>query len=248
MANLEKAIHRDFKGWDFSYLEVSRRMHEYPLSWNYTIELHPYLKKADSLLDMGTGGGEYLSFLSSLHSLPKNSFATESYEPNVLIAKERLEPLGIEVRQISDDDKLPFDDNMFDLIINRHESYSCKEVYRVLKTGGIFLTQQVGGMNDYEINELLHADNPVDREWSLAKAVHELQQVGMKILKQKEDYTKTRFYDIGAIVYYLKAIPWQVPDFTVENYHERLKYINEIIMRVGFIEFTCHRFLIISQK
>ncbi len=27
-----------------------------------------------------------------------------------------------------------------------------------------------------------------------------------------------RFFDIVAIVYYLKAIPWQIPDFSVEQY------------------------------
>jgi len=30
-------------------------------------------------------------------------------------------------------------------VINRHESFSASEVFRVLKPGGIFVTQQVGG-------------------------------------------------------------------------------------------------------
>lgn len=249
-ATLEEALSKDFRGWDFTYLEAPRRGHEYPLSWNYTVEVLPYLKQAKSLLDMGTGGGEYLSLLASLHPLPGIAFATEGYEPNIPVARARLAPLGVEVRRVSSDDELPFDDGVFDLIINRHESYHFREVYRILKAHGVFVTQQVGGMNDYEINQILHAGEPVYHEWNLATAVRELEEAGMRILKQKEDYTKTRFYDIGAIAYYVKTIPWQVPDFTLDkdDYYEGLKYMDEVIKRVGFIEFTCHRFLIVSQK
>ena len=59
---------------------------------------------------------------------------------------------------------------------------------------------------------------------------------------------KTRFYDIGAIVFYLKAVPWQVPDFTAEKYFNRLKEIDNLIQKEGYIDFTCHRFLIIAGK
>lgn len=43
------------------------------------------------------------------------------------------------------EDVLPYEDESMDIIINRHESYDIYEVYRVLKKGGIFITQQVGG-------------------------------------------------------------------------------------------------------
>lgn len=59
---------------------------------------------------------------------------------------------------------------------------------------------------------------------------------------------KTRFYDIGAIVFYLKAIPWQVPNFTVEKYFKRLKGIDNLIQKEGYIDFTCHRFFVIANK
>ncbi|WP_365845908.1 hypothetical protein [Clostridium sp.] len=39
----------------------------------------------------------------------------------------------------------PFEDNTFDIVINRHESYCVSEVKRILKTDGIFIAQQVGG-------------------------------------------------------------------------------------------------------
>ena len=52
------------------------------------------LTAASSLLDIGTGGGE---FLSSLQALPQIVYATEVYKPNMPIARKRLSSLGVEV-------------------------------------------------------------------------------------------------------------------------------------------------------
>ena len=85
---------KHFEGWDFSYLESTNRMQEFPLSWNYRHEVKKRMNRCSSLLDMGTGGGE---FLSSLAPLPKIVCATEGYEPNIPIARKELEPLGVKV-------------------------------------------------------------------------------------------------------------------------------------------------------
>ncbi|MCR2044845.1 class I SAM-dependent methyltransferase [Anaerosalibacter massiliensis] len=238
-------VNEKFEGWDFSFLESTGRMQEFPLSWNYRNKVMIEIHEVSSLLDMGTGGGE---FLSTLDPLPKYTCATEGYKPNILIAKNKLEPLGVKVYEVENDECLPFDDETFELIINKHESYSPKEVKRILKDEGIFVTQQVGGLNDKEINEFLGAPEFEFFDWNLERAVGQLKAVDLKVLEQKEDLIKTRFYDIGAIVYYLKAIPWQVPDFTIERYFDKLVGIHNIIEKLGYIDFTCHRFFIISSK
>ncbi|WIF94189.1 class I SAM-dependent methyltransferase [Caminicella sporogenes] len=236
---------REFKGWDFSYLEKYGRMREFPLSWNYYNEIRKYLKDSQSLLDMGTGGGE---FLSELIPLPKKTCATEGYRPNLEIAKKRLEPLGVKVYEIKEDDNMPFDDEEFDLIINRHESYSEKEVRRILKKGGYFITQQVGGCNDKELNMYLNAEPFEYREWDLDKAVKNLEKNNFKIIKRKEDKTKTRFYDICAVIYYLKAISWQISDFSIDKYYIKLRELDFKIEEMDYIDVTCHRFIIIACK
>lgn len=238
-------VNQRFEGWDFSYLESTGRIQEFPLSWNYRNKVVLRMHGIFSLLDMGTGGGE---FLSTLSPLPKYTCATEGYKPNISIAKNRLDPLNVKVYEVEDDEYLPFEDEEFELIINRHESYSAKEVKRTLKDKGIFITQQVGGLNDKEINEILGAKKSEFIDWNLEKAVGQLETAGFKILEGKEDLVKTRFYDIGAIVYYLKAVPWQVPDFTIERYFDKLVEIHNIIERLGYIDFTCHRFFIMASK
>lgn len=178
-----------FEGWDFSYLTRSGRMQEFPLTWNYANLVMDELEQAASLLDMGTGGGE---FLSALPSRPAATFATEGYEPNVAIARRRLEPLGIHVERISEDDAIPYGDEQFELVINRHESYRPEEVKRVLKPGGLFLTQQVGGLNDRELNEWLGAPEYEYAHWNLDYAAKELEP-HLAIVSAREEIVKTRF-------------------------------------------------------
>jgi SAM-dependent methyltransferase len=238
---------KPFSGWDFSHLRD--RMVTEPLSWSYTSEILPFIRTVKSCLDMGTGGGE---FLASLQPLPKKTFATEAYQPNVQIARERLDPIGVKVKEISDQSHLPFTDESFELIINRHEAYSPQEVNRILKHEGLFITQQVGAKNDLELNYLLNKDFTEDlweySYWNLKYAKKELEDAGFKIIKTKEDFPKTRIFDIGAIVYYFKAAPWQMPDFTIEKYLKQLREIHKKIMEKGYIEITSHRFLIKCKK
>jgi SAM-dependent methyltransferase len=234
-----------FSGWDFSFITGTRRMVEAPLSWSYTSKIVPKLLHANSLLDMGTGGGE---FLSRLRPLPSHTFATEGYPPNIPIARSRLEPLGIQVLEVTDDESLPFADNSFDLIINRHESYSAAEVHRILKPGGLFLTQQVGGRNDHMLSVLLQAEsNARWADWHLETAVEALRQKDFDILEQKEEFPITRYYDVGAILYYLKAVPWQIQDFSVEKYREQLFNIHHRIQRDGFLDVPAHRFFLAAR-
>ena len=70
----------------------------------------------------------------------------------------------------------------------------------------------------------------------------------MNIIESNENIGKYRFYDIGAIAYYFKCIPWQVPDFSVKKYFDRLEIINNVILEKGYIDFISHRFYLIVQK
>lgn len=234
-----------FSGWDFSHITRTDRMVEAPLPWSYASKILSRLSRVSSLLDMGTGGGE---FLSMLLPLPKRTRATEGYAPNLAIARHRLEPLDVEVHQIADDLKLPFGEGEFELVINRHESYAPAEVRRVLAPGGEFATQQVGGRNDVELIERLGAPAYEWEHWNLAFAAQELERAGLRVIEHMEGLSVTRFFDAGAVVYYLKAIPWTVPDFSVERHFEALAGIHAQIKDQGYLDVTCHRFLLIAQK
>lgn len=142
-----------FSGWDFSCLKDRRQSETLP--WDYKEIILGYLKREHMLLDMGTGGGE---FLLDLNHPGDHTCVTEAWEPNGRLCRKRLTPLGIGVYRVYGDTRLPFDDNAFDIIINRHASYDLTEVSRILKPGGIFITQQVGCDNNRELIRRLYPE------------------------------------------------------------------------------------------
>lgn len=241
-----KEAEQPFHGWDFGYITDSGRMQSGVLRWSYDEMARSCMNDAKRMLDMGTGGGE---LLSSLHPLPPYTCATEGYAPNIAIAKDRLSPLGVNVYPVTDDSQLPFADGEFDLILNRHESYNPREVWRLLSEGGVFLTQQVGWSDCREINDRLGIPMPSDYAgWELDFAVDQMVRNGFHIWDQREATPVQRFYDIGALVYYLNTIPWQVPDFTVERFREPLWEIHLEMERHGFWEVQQKRFIIGATK
>lgn len=222
-------------------------MREDPLSWDYGIMVRKALPNSVSLLDMGTGGGE---FLGSLAPLPAFTHATEGYAPNVPVARACLEPLGVHVHEVGDDGQLPLPDESFDLVINRHESYDPGEVRRTLRHGGRFITQQVGGRNDIGLNEMLAAPD-FDfgmSHWDLPYARVELEAAGFEVIEAAQEFPFTRFWDVGAIVLYLKAVPWQIPDFAVDLYFDRLKMLETRILDEGSLAVRGHRFFLVGWK
>lgn len=241
---IDEALKQEFSGWDFRYL--ANRLVEAPLSWEYPKIIRSYIQPEYSMLDMDTGGGE---ILSSFMPLPKNTYATEGYLPNVPIARNRLKPLGVKVIQVWGDDILPFEDDYFDLVTNRHGSYQVQELYRTLKPGGLFITQQVGGKNNFMLNELLQEKPEFKYSfWTLELALKKLTEAGFQILEQKDEYPETTILDIGALVFHLKVISWQIDDFSVEKYYDKLAAIHNLIQEQGCLKIKSHRFLIIAQK
>lgn len=233
-----------FKGWDFSYLQ--NRWDEEELPWNYEVILKRYLKPNYKLLDMGTGGGE---FLLSLNHPYINTSVTEKWRPNFKLCKQKLEPLGIVVKQVINDLELPFDDNTFDIIINRHESFNIEEVNRILKCEGIFITQQVGGRNNEKLSNILIDDFcPLYSDNVLENTLKNLEINDFKVLYANEYFPYLRFKDIGAIVYFAKIIEWEFPNFSVENSFEKLCKLNEDINTKGYVESFEHRYIVVCRK
>src|SRR3990172_2222236 len=240
-----REIETKFEGWDFSHIQG--RMQEFPLSWSYRALIVPYVLGCNCLLDIGTGGGE---FLSSLPLPLKGVHATEGYPPNVAIAKARLAPLGVAVDYVTSAEELPFNDQYFDLIISRHESYSESEVFRVLKPGGHFITQQVGAQNNKDINEILEAPDPeyFDLDWTVSHLATQMERVGFHIIHAKEEKFLTRLFDIGALIYFLKAIPWQIPNFSIERYRDKLFQLHTYILEHHYYDAKSQRYILQARK
>ena len=233
-------------GWDFSPIR-GRYSEEKDLPWDYEKIVRAALTPEAVLLDIDTGGGE---FLLSLGHPSRQTAATEAYPPNVQLCREKLLPLGIDFHEADGDGKLPFSDHRFDLVINRHGNYLPQEIYRVLKPDGRFITEQVGAENDRELVSLLLPETPPlpFPEQYLEIASEKFRNYGFSILKGQEAHRPIRFWDVGALVWFAQIIPWEFPGFSVEGCLENLFRAQALLEENGVIEGTIHRFLLVAQK
>ena len=147
------------------------------------------------------------------------------------------------------EDPLPLEGERFDVILNRHEDFRAEEIFRLLKPGGVFLTQQVGGQNDNDLSRvLIPGFVPQYPHHTLANNRRLLEEAGLVIREAKEHFSPIRFFDVGALVYFAKILPWEFPGFTVDGCLETLFRLEEQRRRDGFVEGTEHRFLLLAEK
>ena len=198
------------------------------------------------MLDIDTGGGEVL--LSLKHPYNKTS-ATEGFPPNVELCRKTLLPLGINFKEADDYSVLPFEDEEFDLVINRHGEFNPKEIHRILKSGGLFITQQVGEDNDRELVNLLLPGEPKPFSGlNLKDQSRSFQNAGFDILEREEAFCPIRFFDVGALVWFARIIEWEFPGFSVERCYNELLQAQRLLDTKGSIEGTIHRYLIVAKK
>ncbi len=234
-----------FAGWDFSHLDG--RWEEEDLPWDYEKIVRERLKPGHELLDMETGGGEFL--LTLRHAYEKTA-VTESYPPNLELCENELAPLGVVVAACEPEhEPLPFPDARFDIVLNRHGSYDAKEVFRVLKPGGVFVTQQVGGRNNTLLSGRLLPDyEPPCPEHDLVRESAKFVRAGFALLEKKEYFPKLRFFDVGALVYFARVVEWEFPGFSTNACRAELFSLQREVEERGALESLEHRFLIVARR
>lgn len=232
-------------GWDFSHI-YGRYEEEMDLPWDYEKIVKQYLKDEMKILDYDTGGGEFL--LSLKHPF-QNTAATEGYEPNVELCKETLLPLGIDFKACDNPANIPFEDESFDMIINRHGDFNAKEIYRLLKKGGLFITEQVGEDNDRDLVEMVLPDTPKPFPGlNLKEQKKVFEAAGFQLIEEAEAYRPIKFFDVGAFVWFAHIIEWEFPDFSVDKCLEHLLKMQKAVEEEGFVEGTIHRYLMVAMK
>jgi SAM-dependent methyltransferase len=244
------------RGWDFSWL--GSRMITSALPWDYDALVLGRAHESPDLLDLGTGGGERLA---ALPYRPPRTVATEAWESNVDVAGARLRPLGVTVVRAEDAPdnteqdpgekrgRLPFPADSFHLVACRHEAFVAKEIARVLVAGGRFVTQQVGGNYDDFYRLLGLPPSPRStQEWDLAFATAQVEAAGLRVLASGEGEQATSFTDVGAIVWYLKAVPWTVPGFSARKHLTRLRDLHARMERQGPVAVRLPAFYLEATK
>ncbi|QFG24485.1 class I SAM-dependent methyltransferase [Actinomadura sp. WMMB 499] len=232
-------------GWDFSWFE-GRATEERP-SWGYQRSMSDRLRRAGAALDVQTGGGEVLAGAAAF---PATMVATEGWPPNVEKATRLLHPRGVVVVADPDEPPLPFADEAFDLVTSRHPAtVQWDEIARVLRPDGTYFAQHVGPGTVWELVEYFLGPQPDakrERHPDVERAGAEA--AGLEVVDLRMERLRMEFFDVGAVVHFLRKVVWTVPGFTVERYRERLRELDAEIRADG--PFVAHstRLLVDARK
>lgn len=234
-----------FTGWDFSYLD-GRMVEEQP-PWSYPARARVLMQQSAAVLDMGTGGGERL--LELRDDWPAKVVVTEDYAPNVKLVEQRLGPLGVTVVVVALTrvGLMPFESGEFDLVLNRHSGLNCAEVARILAPWGTFLTQRIHGLWAQD----LLAEFGTSPQWpdaTIGFYLPKLEAAGLCIETAEEWLGRLTFLDVGAVVYYLRAVPWLVEGFSVDTHIDNLMKLQVRLQREGELVFEARKLLIEARK
>jgi hypothetical protein len=123
-----------------------------------------------------------------------------------------------------------------------------QEIVSVLQPGGTYFAQLVGPHSLRALSEFLmgpvpnasHRDTGVERRAAEA--------AGFVVQRRRLERPRTAFYDVGAVVYLPRLVPWVVPGFTVPTYRQRLRDLHDVIERRGAFETTASRALVEATK
>jgi SAM-dependent methyltransferase len=232
-------------GWDFSWLD-GRATEERP-SWGYQRLMSRRLGDVSAALDIDTGGGEVLA---GAQKFPPTMAAVESWPPNAALATQLLHPCGVVVVATRGEPVLPFADEAFDLVTSRHPTLvRWNEVARVLRPGGSYFAQQIGPATMSELVEYFIGPQPEkwaefhpDTQGAQARAA------GLDVLDLRMERLRVEFFDVGAVIYFLRKVIWTVPNFTVDGYLRQLRELHDRITHDGpFVAFSS-RVLVDARK
>ena len=204
------------------------------------------MARATAALDIETGGGEVLATVAPR---PPLLVATESWPPNVAIARDRLRPLGVHVVAVADAPTLPFAAASFDLVVSRHPVVVLwEEIARVLRPGGTYLSQQIGAGTNRELTEFMMGPRPVNPSRSPERARAAAEAAGLEVVDLRACALRVEFFDVAAVVCFLRKVRWTVPGFTAEAYLGRLRAMHDLIRRDGSFVSTAQRLLVEAHR
>ncbi|MGW3891758.1 class I SAM-dependent methyltransferase [Micromonospora chokoriensis] len=231
-------------GWGFDWL-AGRATEERP-PWGYARMVADRMARATAALDVDTGGGEVLA---EVPRPPKLLTATEGWPPNVVVARRTLRRVGATVVAVDPDGPLPFRDASFDLVVSRHPVRTdWEQTARVLRPGGTFLSQQIGAGTMRELSEAILGPLPPPATRHPDHAVGAAEAAGLRVVDLRRATLRAEFFDIGAVVWFLRKVIWTVPGFTVDRYRDRLRDLHSRIVDEGPFVAHAERFLIEATR
>ena len=226
-------------GWDFSTMHTLRE----PVPWDYLTVVRKYLRPTDSVVDLGTGGGERLLELQSdvselLGIDPDGEMIGRARR---LAAKERLSNVRFEVGTGTNLNR------EFDVVLNRHAPFNPEMVKELLVDDGYFVTQQVGHRNMANVRVAFQ----LEAEDAAPVSVQQFLDVGLDVERFEEYNVSYTILDVESLVFWLQALDVAHSDFVGFNAERDTEAINRLLdssLTSQGVETNEHRFLLVARN
>lgn len=174
-------------GWDFSILKCQMIDKS---TFQYFDEIN---KDSENkiILDIGTGGGEkILNNVKNAKLIIGTDFSKEMIKRAKENAKARNDVMFFEM----DSNEIKFPNNFFDMVCARHTPFNSIEVFRVLKSGGVLISEQIDEDDCIELKRIF------GRGQGFEKKIKQREQDKNDLIKCNiKDF---QFYDIVQNEYY----------------------------------------------
>lgn len=150
---------------------------------------------------------------------------------------------------VQDPGNLPYPERCIDVVVDRHGGYDAAEVARVLRPGGVLLSDQVAGDDVVDLHAVFGAPLPRPHVTLDARAGR-LADAGLDVTRREPWHGPLAFDDVAALVSYLTRVPWRSPaDFMVDGYGNTLIYLHMRAPAWGQpLVFTQSRFLLRAER
>jgi SAM-dependent methyltransferase len=167
-----------------------------PVPWNYHDLVVRFLRRTDSVLDIGTGGGETFTQLASLFArglgIDPDAEMIQLAVANSTSGNVRFRVGSAELQAVSE---------TFDVILDRQAPFDLEAVAVHLKPAGYFITQQVGERNMACVQAALGQETtlpPVQR--------HAFAVSGLRLLAFLEYDVEYVVRDIESLLFWLRGL------------------------------------------
>ena len=234
------------EGWDFSQVRDARD----PVPWEYEDVVRRYLRPGDRVLDCGTGGGERFLALRDAYARGLG------VDPDpTMLATARAQAAALDATHVTfargRAEALPAADGSMDVVLNRHANVDVAETLRVLRPGGLFITQQVGWNNLSAICTIIGCGPGGAYAWDAQETIHRLADAfrgqGGVVLAVAEYDVPYHFLDVASLLFLLMGVGLP-EDFDLDTHWRQ---VLEIIQRDATphgIRSNEHRELLIVRK
>lgn len=231
-------------GWDFSRMRTERE----PVPWDYLDVASHYITFTDAVLDIGTGGGEKLLALaggagSAVGVDPDPDMVQAAQGNGVGYPNVRFLQMGAEA--------LALEDASFDVALTRHAPTHVPEVVRVLKSGGYFVTQEVGANNMSNIRQAFNTGSGTQYDEDERARLDAFTRLGCRIVATGAYDVRYWVKDIASLIFWFQAIAGanEVPeDFSIDRHWRVVQRIIAEHWTPNGVLTNEHRTLLVVQK